>query len=159
MAVFLLRAKHGAEYAPPEIEKDENPDFKDVASGDFAADWIKQLAAEGITNGCGNGNFCPNAKVTRAEVSKFFVLVFNLPELPTVPMATVYVQNNTGGELCYEVFDTGIGLQCFGAGENFYGLFPSDTYDYYASARCGYETGSYVYDGEMVHEFWCKSPQ
>lgn len=155
MAIFLLRAKHGADYIPPEIEEDENVGFDDVNSDDFAAAWIKQLAKEGITSGCGGGNYCPNAFVTRAEVAKFLVTTFDLPEIPSVPMATVTVENNTGGELCYEVYDTGIGQQCFGAGKHFYGVFPSGAYDFRGEARCGNLTGSYEYDGEIVHEFWC----
>ena len=157
MAKFLLKAKNGSGYMPPDVGTSTG--FFDVPTSFWAAAWIKELAKEGITSGCDVGNYCPQANVTRAEVAKFLALTFDLPELPSVSMATVYVQNNTGGELCYEVYDTGIGLQCYGASEHFYGIFPSGTYEYYASARCGYDTGSYVYDGEMVHEFWCKSPQ
>jgi len=153
MAKFLLNAKHGAGYNPPDVGW--NSGFYDVPTSYWAAAWIKQLAKEGITSGCGGGNYCPNDNVTRAEMAKFLVLTFDLPELPSVPMATVYVQNNTGGELCYEVYDTGIGWQCYDAGEHFYGIFPSGTYDYRAEARCGSVTGSYYYDGDMVHIFRC----
>jgi hypothetical protein len=33
--------------------------FDDVACPSTFADWIEQLAAEGITGGCGGGNYCP----------------------------------------------------------------------------------------------------
>ena len=157
MAKFLLSAKYYNGYKPPNAGTSTG--FTDVPASHWAAAWIKQLKAEGITSGCGGGNYCPNAFVTRAEMAKFLVTTFDLPELPSISMATVYVENNTGGELCYEVYDTGIGFQCYGAGEHFYGIFPSGTYEYYASARCGNETGSYDYEGEMVHEFWCNALQ
>ncbi|KXK11833.1 MAG: hypothetical protein UZ14_CFX002002617, partial [Chloroflexi bacterium OLB14] len=31
-----------------------------ILPGHWAEDWIEQLAIEGITSGCGNGNYCPN---------------------------------------------------------------------------------------------------
>ncbi len=130
--------------------------FNDVETNDFGAAWIKQLAAAGITSGCGDGNYCPNNPVTRAEMAKFLVSTFYLPELVSIPMATVYIQNDTGGELCYEVYDTGIGMQCYEAGEHLYGSFPSGTYDYYVSARCGSVIDNYEIDGGIIHKFWCK---
>jgi len=53
--------------------------FTDVPATYWAAAWIKQLAAEGITSGCGGGNYCPGDPVTRAQMAKFLVLAFNLP--------------------------------------------------------------------------------
>ncbi len=76
MAVFLLRAEHGADYQPPHVE---HSSFGDVADGYWAKDWIEQLAAEGITSGCGNGNYCPHDTVTRAQMAVFLVRAFNLP--------------------------------------------------------------------------------
>lgn len=77
MAIFLLRAKYGAQYTPPDVG--QNTGFNDVGPGDFAAAWIKQLALEGITTGCGGGNYCPNASVTRAQMAVFLVRTFGLP--------------------------------------------------------------------------------
>jgi hypothetical protein len=45
----------------------------------WAAAWIKQLVAEGITAGCGAGAYCPEAAVTRAQMAVFLVKTFNLP--------------------------------------------------------------------------------
>ncbi len=39
---------------------------------------IEALAASGITQGCGNGNFCPNDTVTRATMASFFARAFGL---------------------------------------------------------------------------------
>jgi hypothetical protein len=77
MAIFLLRAKHGATYTPPVVGASTG--FNDVSTSYWAAAWIKQMAAEGITGGCGNGNYCPENSVTRAQMAKFLVLTFNLP--------------------------------------------------------------------------------
>ncbi len=74
MAVFLLRARHGASYTPPPA----SGVFTDVANDYWAAGWIEQLAAEGITGGCGGGNYCPDNPVTRAQMAVFLVRTFGL---------------------------------------------------------------------------------
>jgi hypothetical protein len=77
MAVFLLRSKHGASYSPPAVGSGTG--FTDVSTSYWAAAWIKQLVAEGITAGCGGGNYCPEAPVSRAQMAVFLVRTFNLP--------------------------------------------------------------------------------
>ncbi len=77
MAVFLLKSKYGAGYAPPAVGAGTG--FGDVPDEYWAAPWIKQLAAEGITSGCGSGNYCPETPVTRAQMAVFLVKTFNLP--------------------------------------------------------------------------------
>ena len=77
MAVFLLKSEHGAGYTPPAVGAGTG--FGDVAEDYWAAAWIKQLAAEGVTAGCGGGNYCPTTPVTRAQMSVFLVKTFNLP--------------------------------------------------------------------------------
>ena len=77
MAIFLLRAKYGAAYIPPGVGS--NTGFNDVSVTHWAAAWIRQLAAEGITTGCGGGNYCPEDSVTRAQMAVFLVRTFNLP--------------------------------------------------------------------------------
>jgi hypothetical protein len=39
---------------------------------------VEQLVAEGITVGCGGGNFCPNLAVTRGQASVFLTVTFGL---------------------------------------------------------------------------------
>jgi hypothetical protein len=77
MAVFLLRAKHGAAYTPPPAAGL----FADVPTTYWAANWIEQLAGEGITTGCGTSplTYCPEDSVTRAQMAVFLVRTFNLP--------------------------------------------------------------------------------
>lgn len=77
MAIFLLKSKYGSSYTPPEVGSSTG--FGDVPTNYWAAVWIKQLAAEGITGGCGNGNYCPEIPVTRAQMAVFLVSAFNLP--------------------------------------------------------------------------------
>ncbi|MCL4275835.1 MAG: S-layer homology domain-containing protein [Anaerolineales bacterium] len=77
MAIFLLRAKYGDDYVPPAVGGSSG--FNDVPAGSSTAPWIKQLAAENITGGCGGGNYCPNQAVTRAQMAIFLQRTFNLP--------------------------------------------------------------------------------
>jgi hypothetical protein len=77
MAIFLLRAKHGGNYSPPGVGGSSG--FNDVPFDTTYAPWVKQLAAEGITAGCGNGNFCPGDAVNRAQMAIFLVRNFALP--------------------------------------------------------------------------------
>jgi len=74
MAVFLLRAKYGMDYAPPTPVGV----FDDVVLSHWSAPWIEQLAAEGITTGCGNNNYCPKDSVTRDQMAVFLVRTFDL---------------------------------------------------------------------------------
>jgi hypothetical protein len=71
MAVFLLRGIHGPGYVPPPVGGGTG--FGDVPPDYWAAPFIKQLAAEGITTGCGNGNYCPEQPVTRAQMAVFLL--------------------------------------------------------------------------------------
>ena len=76
MAVFLLKAKHGANYQPPAVDHSR---FSDVGDGYWAKAWIEELAAEGITAGYPDGTYRPDNAVTRAEMSVFLVKAFGLP--------------------------------------------------------------------------------
>jgi hypothetical protein len=74
MAPFLLKAEHGSGYVPPACAGA----FTDVACPSLFADWIEQLAAEGITGGCGGGNYCPSNDSTRGQMAVFVVKTFDL---------------------------------------------------------------------------------
>jgi hypothetical protein len=74
MAVFLLKAEHGSTYAPPDCQGV----FGDVACPSTFANWIEQLAAEGITGGCGGGNYCPLNPNTRGQMAVFITKTFKL---------------------------------------------------------------------------------
>ncbi len=71
IAVLLLRAKHGRGYGPPQCVGI----FADVVcqGPGTIANWIEELAAEGITAGCGGNDYCPDSPVTRAQVAVFLL--------------------------------------------------------------------------------------
>jgi uncharacterized repeat protein (TIGR03803 family) len=69
MAVFLEKAKRGAAFVPPSCAGT----FPDVPCSSPFAPWIEQLAADGITGGCGGGNFCPDSPVLRQQMSVFLL--------------------------------------------------------------------------------------
>ena len=66
---FLLKAEHGSAYAPPAC----TGIFADVPCPSQYANWIEQLAAEGITGGCGGSNYCPHDPVTRQQMAVFLL--------------------------------------------------------------------------------------
>ena len=53
--------------------------FDDVPADYWAAPWIEELARQGVTSGCGGGNYCPGQPITRGEMSVFLVVNFGLP--------------------------------------------------------------------------------
>jgi len=94
MAVFLLRAKYGAGYSPPAA----TGVFGDVPANYWAAGWIEQLAAEGITAGCGGGNYCPESPVTRDQMAVFLVRTFSL-SIVIPPTQLIWDQGNWDEEV------------------------------------------------------------
>ncbi len=55
-----------------------SPTFADVQPGDFGFLQIEALVASGVTGGCGGGNYCPNANVTRAQMAIFLAKALGL---------------------------------------------------------------------------------
>lgn len=76
MAVFLLRADHGPLYTPP---AGTGVMFLDVPFTNTYVSWIERLAVQGVTSGCGGGNYCPNDAVSRAQMAVFLKNIFGLP--------------------------------------------------------------------------------
>ena len=70
MAVFLLLAREGPAYNPPACT---TPPFNDVPVTSPFCKWIRELAARQVTSGCGGGNYCPSALVTREQMSVFLL--------------------------------------------------------------------------------------
>jgi hypothetical protein len=80
MAVFVWKGQH-PEQAPPACTPPGT--FADVpCPGGFAVDYIEGIYAEGITAGCGNGDYCPDASITNAQMAVFLVKAFGIPYLP-----------------------------------------------------------------------------
>ncbi len=74
MSVFLLRMAHGAAYVPP----DATGIFTDVPITSPYARWVEELFHEGVTAGCGGGNFCPDSPNARGQMAVFLVAEFSL---------------------------------------------------------------------------------
>ncbi len=70
MAVFLLKSKYGFDHVPPPAT---GLIFLDVPAADPFAPWIEELFALGVSTGCGGGNYCPLAPVTRAQMAVFLL--------------------------------------------------------------------------------------
>jgi hypothetical protein len=69
MAVFLIKASNGAGYVPQAC----TGVFDDVPCPGPFTDWIEDLAAQGITGGCGGDNYCPSEPVTRQQMAVFLL--------------------------------------------------------------------------------------
>ena len=76
MAVFLLKTRNGATYAPPPPVGV----FGDVPVSDPFAPWIEDLYGYGITGGCSVSPllYCPASSVNRGQMSAFLVKTFDL---------------------------------------------------------------------------------
>ena len=80
MAVFVWKGQNATQAPPPCAPPGT---FADVpCPGGFAVDYVEAIYAEGITAGCGNGNYCPDASITNAQMAVFLVKAFQLPYLP-----------------------------------------------------------------------------
>jgi uncharacterized repeat protein (TIGR03803 family) len=78
MAVFLLKTLLGSDYDPPDAT---GAIFEDVPADGFAADFIEDLAARGITGGCSLTPplYCPDNPNTRGQMAVFLATTFGLP--------------------------------------------------------------------------------
>jgi IPT/TIG domain len=65
MAVFLLKASNGPGYTPPSC----TGVFDDVPCPGPYTDWVEDLAAQGITGGCGGDSYCPAEPVKRQQMA------------------------------------------------------------------------------------------
>jgi hypothetical protein len=111
MAVFLERGMNGSSYTPPAAT---GMVFGDVPTSYWSASWIEKLYADGITGGCGLGNFCPDQSITRAQIAVFLLRAKHgssytppaatgvFPDVPTSYWAApwieqLYAESITGG--------------------------------------------------------------
>jgi hypothetical protein len=74
MAVFVLRTLDPA-LNPPACG---TPVFADVPASSPFCRWIEELARRGVVTGCGGGNYCPAANVSREQMSVFLTVTFGL---------------------------------------------------------------------------------
>ena len=74
MAVFVLRTLDPT-LTPPACGA---PVFGDVPASSAFCPWIEELARRGVVSGCGGGNYCPTAAVSREQMGVFIGLTFGL---------------------------------------------------------------------------------
>ena len=83
MAVFALVSKEGAGYAPPACAPPAM--FGDVPTSSPFCRWIEELARRGVVSGCGGGNYCPTASVTRDQMAIFALKTLEGPTYVAPP--------------------------------------------------------------------------
>ena len=75
MAVFVLRTLdptlNPPACAPPNL-------YGDVPESSPFCRWIEELTNRGVVTGCGGGNYCPSAAVTREQMGVFLAVTFGL---------------------------------------------------------------------------------
>lgn len=92
MAVFVEKSMRGSGYVAP-----ETPATFGDTTNHWAKNWIERLKSDGITAGCGNGNFCPEANVTRAEMAVFLLKAKNgIAYNPPAATGTMFSDVPTG---------------------------------------------------------------
>jgi hypothetical protein len=74
MAVFVLRTLDPT-FTPPACG---TPVFADVPASSPFCPWIEELVRRGVVTGCGGGNYCPTADVSREQMSVFLAVTFDL---------------------------------------------------------------------------------
>ena len=78
MAVWVVRVLD--EEDPGAVSESS---FSDVDADSFHAPFVERMFALGVTRGCGDGSvFCPDDRVTRAEMAVLLSRAYNLPEGP-----------------------------------------------------------------------------
>jgi hypothetical protein len=75
MAVFALRGLDPAINPPPCSTPSR---FADVPATSPYCRWVEELARRQIVTGCGGGNYCPGATVTREQMAVFISVTFGL---------------------------------------------------------------------------------
>ena len=73
MAVFIVRALEGN---PAANYCNGVAPFNDVPANSWSCGYIKKLVELGVTQGCGNGNYCPGNEVNREQMAAFLARAF-----------------------------------------------------------------------------------
>jgi hypothetical protein len=98
MAVFVLVAKEGAGFNPPACGA---PMFADVPASSAFCRWIEELARRQVVTGCGGGNYCPSAAVTREQMAVFVLRTLD-PTLdpPACPTPSMFPDVPASSAFC-----------------------------------------------------------
>jgi hypothetical protein len=90
--------------------------FTDVPPGSFAFDEINLMEQYGVTTGCGGGDFCPTADVTRAQIAVFIVTGIyggsNFPAPSQTPYFADVPQGSYAFDYIQKLYELGITNGC-----------------------------------------------
>jgi hypothetical protein len=75
MAVFVLRTLDPALVPPACAPPNTYPDVPETSA---FCPWIEELTRRAVVSGCGGGNYCPAAPVTRQQMAVFIAVTFAL---------------------------------------------------------------------------------
>ena len=75
MAIFVLKTLDPALVPPPCAPPNL---YLDVPETSPFCRWIEELTNRGVVSGCGGGNYCPAASVTREQMGVFLAVTFGL---------------------------------------------------------------------------------
>ena len=86
MAVWLVRIVDGPGPRPPEV-----PTTRFVDVDEHLAPYVERLFELGITKGCGvdPARYCPEDRVTRAQMASFLVRAFNIKAADSGPFTDI----------------------------------------------------------------------
>ncbi len=73
LAVFVLAAKDGRFFVPVACTLGTEM-FADVPATSPFCRWVEELARRGVVGGCGGGQYCPGAPVSREQMAVFMLL-------------------------------------------------------------------------------------
>ena len=97
MAVFALVAHEGAGYVPPACA---TPVFADVPASSPFCRWVEELARRGVVAGCGGGNYCPSAPVSREQMAVFALRTLDGTLAPPPCGAPLYADVPASSPFC-----------------------------------------------------------
>jgi hypothetical protein len=72
--IGAVRIRYRLQVSPPPADAS----FGDVPTSDPAFQFVEALVASGITAGCGGGNYCPDAPLTRRQMAVFLAKALGL---------------------------------------------------------------------------------
>ena len=98
MAVFALASKEGSGYSPAACGA--TPMFLDVPVSSPFCRWIEELARRGVVSGCGGGNYCPRAAVTREQMAIFALRTLDGTLNPPACGAPMYTDVPASSPFC-----------------------------------------------------------
>ena len=113
----VIKSTNNTPTALPDIPVYFTKSFLDVPRGHWADAFIHALAGVRITRGCGGGNFCPDANITRAEMAITIVRAMYGPDYAPPPAVGLFgdveiSDTNTTADYIEQLYNDGIVAGC-----------------------------------------------